>query len=60
MFLVGRKKWWAWFIPIVNEILWLPYSFGTRQYGFVFGSLAAITIHSVNIRRWKKQAVHGE
>lgn len=52
MVMVGRKLWQAFIVLIVAEILWIVYSIQTKQYGFIAGATAYITVHIINTRRW--------
>ena len=56
LLLVGRRHWWAWGITALNEVLWIVYAVVTRQFGFIFGALAYISVHAHNARRWRGQA----
>lgn len=56
LFLVGRRKWWAWCITALNEVLWIAYALVTRQYGFIFGALAYIGVHAHNMRKWRSES----
>lgn len=53
LLLIGKRKWWAWGIAALNEMLWICYALITRQYGFIFGALAYMTVHAHNARKWK-------
>lgn len=54
LLLIGKRKWWAWGIAALNEMLWICYALITRQYGFIFGALAYMTVHAHNARKWKR------
>lgn len=56
MFMVGRKMWQAFIVLISVEILWIVYSIQTRQYGFILGATAYITVHAINTRRWRRES----
>jgi len=56
LLVVGRRQWQGWLIAITNEILWIGYAIATRQYGFIFGAVAYISVHSHNARKWKRNA----
>lgn len=55
MFFAGRKKWWAWPIGIITEILWVYYSYHTNQHGFIFASIVYILVYFKNTRHWYKE-----
>lgn len=57
LLLIGKRKWWAWGIAALNEMLWICYALITRQYGFIFGALAYMTVHAHNARKWKRGEV---
>lgn len=56
LLLVGRRKWWAWGVTALNEVLWIAYALVTRQYGFIFGALAYISVHAHNARKWHRES----
>jgi hypothetical protein len=56
MIMVGRKMWQAFVVLISVEILWVVYSIQTRQYGFILGATAYITVHAINTRRWRRDS----
>lgn len=56
MVMVGRKMWQAFVVLILVEILWAIYSIQTKQYGFILGSTAYITVHVISTRRWRRES----
>jgi len=54
MVFVGRKHWWAFVILGANETLWIVFAVTQHAYGFIFGALAYMTIHSYNANKWRK------
>jgi hypothetical protein len=56
MVAIGYKKWWSFSILIVAECLWIAYSLSTKQYGFIMGATAYITVHAINMRRWRGES----
>lgn len=55
LFFVGKKHWWGWAIAFANECLWTIYALVTKQYGFIFGALAYMTVHAKNAANWKSE-----
>ena len=54
-FFVGRKTIWGWIILFINECLWISYALITDQYGFIFGSLAYMTVYIKSYYSWSKE-----
>lgn len=54
MFVIGRKKKWGWLWFIFNELMWIIYAITTKQYGFIFGSIAYGTVAIKSYRHWKR------
>lgn len=50
--LAGRKVWWAWYVNIANQALWLAYSLLTEQWGFLVGVVIYLWVFIGNARRW--------
>lgn len=50
--LAGRKVWWAWYINIVNQIVWTAYSIITEQWGFLVGVVVYTVVFAKNAHRW--------
>lgn len=50
--LAGRKIWWAWYIGIAGQVLWLAYSLSTQQWGFIAGVVAYTAVYVRNAMRW--------
>ena len=53
LLMVGRRRWWGWLIAFTNEVLWIGYALVTRQYGFIFGAAAYMSVHIHNAKKWK-------
>lgn len=58
LYLAGRKVWWAWFVGLGAQFLWLAYAIVTRQYGFVVSAFAYGWVYAKNARSWS--ATRGE
>lgn len=52
LYLAGRKVWWAWFIGLGAQALWIAYALATKQYGFIVAALAYGWVYAVNGRKW--------
>lgn len=37
--LAGRRVWWAWYVNIANQGLWLAFALITGYWGFVVGTI---------------------
>jgi hypothetical protein len=53
--LAGRKVWWAWYINIACQALWLAYALTTRQYGFVVAAVVYTVVFAQNAIRWTRE-----
>ena len=53
-FLAGKKIWWAWYVNIANQAVWLTYSLVTHQWGFLVGVVAYTIIFTKNAVSWTK------
>lgn len=54
-FLAGKKVWWAWYVNIANQMLWLIYSIVTEQYGFLVATFAYTFVFTKNAIRWTRE-----
>lgn len=54
-FLAGRKVWWAWYVGLAGQALWLAYSVITQQWGFLVGVALYTWVYTTNARRWTKE-----
>lgn len=52
LFTIGQKKWYGWFMAFTNEVLWSIYGYTTKQYGFIFASIAYGTVNITHGIRW--------
>jgi hypothetical protein len=57
-FFVGRKTIWGWIVLFFNECLWIAYALITKQYGFIFGSLAYMSVYVRSYIHWSKEPVN--
>jgi len=53
--LAGRKVWWAWWINVGCQVLWLAYSLLTQQWGFLFGVAIYSVAFTRNAVRWTRE-----
>jgi hypothetical protein len=58
LFTIGQKKWYGWFMALTNEALWSIYGYTTKQYGFIFASIAYGTVNLLHGIKWFKQKQH--
>ena len=54
-FLAGRKIWWAWFVGLASQVLWLGYSLATQQWGFLVGVALYSWVYAGNALRWTRE-----
>lgn len=52
--LAGRKVWWAWYINIAAQFLWVAYAITSEQYGFLISSVIYFAVFSKNAYDWTK------
>jgi hypothetical protein len=50
----GKKKWWAWYINLACQILWIVYAFATGQPAFLVSAAVFSVIFAANAYRWTK------
>lgn len=55
LWLAGRKVWWAWFVGLGAQGLWLAYALSTKQYGFLVSAFAYGFVYARNGLRWMKE-----
>lgn len=55
LYLAGRKVWWAWFIGLGAQALWIAYATATAQYGFYVSALAYGLVYLKNGLAWRKE-----
>jgi hypothetical protein len=52
LWLAGRKVWWAWFVGLGAQGLWLAYAISTHQWGFLVSAFAYGWVYARNGWRW--------
>lgn len=53
--LAGRKVWWAWYVGLAGQGLWLAYSLITWQIGFLVGVVAYTVVYTKNTIAWTRE-----
>jgi hypothetical protein len=59
-FLAGKKVWWAWYVNIANQLIWLFFSVITQQWGFLIATLFYFVVFSKNAYHWTKEHVRAK
>lgn len=53
--LAGRKVWWAWYVNIGCQVLWVTYAVVTEQWGFIAASAVYTVVFTQNAIRWTRE-----
>lgn len=53
--LAGRKVWWAWYVNIACQALWITYAIVTNQPAFFMTALFYVGVFSRNAYLWTKE-----
>jgi len=53
--LAGRKIWWAWYVNLFCQVLWLGFALVSGLYGFLIGTAVYTVVFSQNAYKWTKQ-----
>lgn len=53
--LAGRKVWWAWYINIACQFIWLPYAIVSKQWPFIVASIFYFVVFSRNAIKWTRE-----
>lgn len=56
LYLAGKRVWWAWFVGLGAQVLWLAYALTTAQYGFVVSAFAYGWVYARNGRLWMRES----
>lgn len=56
IYLAGRKNSAGWLVGMFAQVLWLAYAIATRQWGFLFTSVAYGAIYTKNWIKWRREA----
>lgn len=54
-YLAGKKVWWAWYVNIANQVLWLIFAVVTEQWGFLIGIPLYMSVFIKNAVDWTKE-----
>lgn len=54
-YLAGKKVWWAWYVNIANQVLWLIFAVVTEQWGFLIGIPLYMSVFVKNAYDWTKE-----
>lgn len=55
LILAGRRVWWAWYINLGCQALWMAYAIVTEQYGFIVAALAYSVVFFRNAVAWTRE-----
>ena len=55
LYLAGKKTVWAWRVGTFNNILWLIYTYNTKQFGLFIGAVVYFVITLKNLIEWEKE-----
>ncbi len=53
--LAVRKVWWAWYVNIGCQVLWLSYALATEQYGFIVAAAAYLFVSTQYAISWTRE-----
>ena len=53
--LAGKKIWWAWYINIGCQALWVTYAIVTEQWGFIVASAVYTVVFTRNALAWTRE-----
>ena len=56
--LAGRKVWWAWYVNIGCQGLWMAYAVLTAQWGFIAAAVLYTVVFTRNAIAWTNE--HGQ
>lgn len=54
-FLAGKKVWWAWYVGLGGQLLWLAYALISGQLGFLVGVFLYTFVYSKNAWEWTRE-----
>jgi hypothetical protein len=52
--LAGRRVWWAWYVNLGCQALWLTYAIATNQYGFIVAAAVYTVVFTRNAIAWTR------
>jgi hypothetical protein len=53
--LAGHKVWWAWYINIACQVLWVSYAIVTEQWGFIVAAGVYTIVFTQNAIKWTRE-----
>ena len=53
--LAGHKIWWAWYVGLATQAVWVAYSLATQQWGFLVGCLFYTAVYVKNASTWTRE-----
>lgn len=53
--LAGNKVWWAWYVNLGCQVLWMIYALITSQYAFIISAVFYSVIFFRNAWKWTKE-----
>lgn len=53
--LAGRKIWWAWYVNIACQALWVVYALVSEQYAFLISAVVYTVVFSQNAIKWTRE-----
>lgn len=57
--LAGKKVWWAWYVNMACQFIWLPYAIVTKQWPFIAGSAVYFLVFTRNAINWTQEHRRG-
>lgn len=52
--LSGKKVWWAWYVNLGNQLLWIVFALLTGYYAFIFAAVFYTVVFSRNAYIWTR------
>jgi hypothetical protein len=53
--LAGRRVWWAWYVNVANQGVWLAFALITGYWGFVVGTIFYTYQFTRNAIKWTRE-----
>jgi hypothetical protein len=53
--LAGRKIWWAWYVNIACQVLWVTFALVSGLYAFLISAAVYTVVFTNNAIRWTKE-----
>ena len=58
--LAGNKVWWAWYINIANQLLWVAFALVSGYYAFLLGTAFYLAVFIKNAYQWTTEHFDNE